>query len=367
MKDINLGRVLMENRRRRGITQEELAAYIGVSKAAVSKWETGLTYPDITLLPQLAAYFDISIDELMGYEPQMDKKEIRECYQRLAREFAVLPFEEALEHCRRMAKKYCSCYPLLFQLASLLVNHAMLAPSPEASGEILEEAKELFVRVKKETDNPSLGKQAFQMEVYCLMALAQPEETLALYEEDEEEIGPMEPLWASAYQMTGNTRAATRILQMGIYRQVMSLCNLFSCYLDLSADDPEKFARIFQRFEAVSDAFQLESLHPAILLSLYLMAAKGWASRGETEKALACLETYTDLATGNIYPLRLHGDSFFDQLEEWLGEQHLPRDEAVIRHSMTQALAENPAFTVLAGDPRFRNMVTRLKDSEEGN
>ena len=41
MKDINLGRVLMENRRRRGITQEELAAYIGVSKAAVSKWETG--------------------------------------------------------------------------------------------------------------------------------------------------------------------------------------------------------------------------------------------------------------------------------------------------------------------------------------
>ena len=41
MKEIHLGRVLVENRHRRGITQDELAAYMGVSKAAVSKWETG--------------------------------------------------------------------------------------------------------------------------------------------------------------------------------------------------------------------------------------------------------------------------------------------------------------------------------------
>ena len=50
MKEINLGRVLIENRHKRGITQEELAEYIGVSKAAVSKWEIGMTYPDISLL-----------------------------------------------------------------------------------------------------------------------------------------------------------------------------------------------------------------------------------------------------------------------------------------------------------------------------
>ena len=99
MKEIRLGRVLVGNRHKRGITQDELAAYLGVSKAAVSKWETGMTYPDITLLPQLAAYFNISIDELMGYEPQMDKMEIRKCYYLLAEEFSSLSFKEALEHC----------------------------------------------------------------------------------------------------------------------------------------------------------------------------------------------------------------------------------------------------------------------------
>ena len=44
MKEIRLGRVLVGNRHKRGITQDELAAYLGVSKAAVSKWETGMTY-----------------------------------------------------------------------------------------------------------------------------------------------------------------------------------------------------------------------------------------------------------------------------------------------------------------------------------
>ena len=90
MKEINLGRILVENRHKRGITQDELAAYMGVSKAAVSKWETGMTYPDITLLPQLATYFNISIDELIGYEPQMTKEQIRVLCRKLATDFSTL-------------------------------------------------------------------------------------------------------------------------------------------------------------------------------------------------------------------------------------------------------------------------------------
>ena len=66
MKELNIGKTIVTKRREKGLTQEDLAAYIGVSKASVSKWETGQSYPDITLLPQLGAYFNISIDELMG-------------------------------------------------------------------------------------------------------------------------------------------------------------------------------------------------------------------------------------------------------------------------------------------------------------
>ena len=50
----------------RGITQEALGAAMGVTAQAVSKWERGTTTPDISLLPELAIYFGVSLDELFG-------------------------------------------------------------------------------------------------------------------------------------------------------------------------------------------------------------------------------------------------------------------------------------------------------------
>ena len=54
--------------------QDELATFLGVTKASVSKCENGQSMPDILLLPELATYFDVSVDELLGYEPQLSKE-----------------------------------------------------------------------------------------------------------------------------------------------------------------------------------------------------------------------------------------------------------------------------------------------------
>ncbi|MBQ9806871.1 MAG: helix-turn-helix transcriptional regulator [Clostridia bacterium] len=62
----NINRNITLLRRRRGITQKELAAVLRVSCQAVSKWESGKCCPDIELLPTLARYFGISIDQLVG-------------------------------------------------------------------------------------------------------------------------------------------------------------------------------------------------------------------------------------------------------------------------------------------------------------
>lgn len=74
MAEINIAKQLLAARHEKKITQEELARYVGVSKAAVSKWESGVSFPDITLLPKLATYFNVSIDELIGYEPQLTRE-----------------------------------------------------------------------------------------------------------------------------------------------------------------------------------------------------------------------------------------------------------------------------------------------------
>lgn len=183
MKEINIAGAITRKRKEKGITQEELACYIGVSKASVSKWETGQSYPDIVFLPQLASYFNISLDELMGYQPQMTDEEIKELYYRLAEKFSRKPFEEVMEECREVTKKYFACLPLLLQIAVLYINHFGLAREKERQNEVLEEAKSLFRRIKEESQEIGMCRQANIMEAMAEVALGNPQAAAELLED----------------------------------------------------------------------------------------------------------------------------------------------------------------------------------------
>ncbi|MDR0889127.1 MAG: helix-turn-helix domain-containing protein [Oscillospiraceae bacterium] len=66
MEPTSLGKRISAHRKRLGLTQEQLAERIGVTPQAVSKWENNLSCPDISLLPELAEIFGVSIDDLLG-------------------------------------------------------------------------------------------------------------------------------------------------------------------------------------------------------------------------------------------------------------------------------------------------------------
>ena len=63
---MNIGKNILNLRRQKNITQEELAAELGVTAAAISKWENSNTLPDILMLCALADYFHTTTDELLG-------------------------------------------------------------------------------------------------------------------------------------------------------------------------------------------------------------------------------------------------------------------------------------------------------------
>lgn len=69
MNNATIGDRIKNSRKRLGMTQEQLAARLGVSAQAVSKWENNLSCPDISVLPELAEVFGISVDELLGKTP----------------------------------------------------------------------------------------------------------------------------------------------------------------------------------------------------------------------------------------------------------------------------------------------------------
>ena len=63
---MHFGNTLSTLRKKKNVTQEEMAAELGVTAAAVSKWENSCTLPDILMLCALADYFDVTTDELLG-------------------------------------------------------------------------------------------------------------------------------------------------------------------------------------------------------------------------------------------------------------------------------------------------------------
>lgn len=67
---MNIGKVISEKRKELGITQQMLSENLHVSFQAISKWENGISYPDIEILPLIAAVLNISIDSLLGYPTQ---------------------------------------------------------------------------------------------------------------------------------------------------------------------------------------------------------------------------------------------------------------------------------------------------------
>ena len=77
MTNMSIGNKIRELRKKKGITQEALASVLSVSPQAVSKWESGLTYPDMEMIPVIAGYFEVSMDILFDYDLREMKAKIQ--------------------------------------------------------------------------------------------------------------------------------------------------------------------------------------------------------------------------------------------------------------------------------------------------
>ena len=75
--NIYFGENLKRFRLDKNLTQEKLADFLGVSFQSISKWERGDTYPDITMLPEIASFFKVSIEELLGVNKAQEEEEIK--------------------------------------------------------------------------------------------------------------------------------------------------------------------------------------------------------------------------------------------------------------------------------------------------
>lgn len=128
---MTIGQQVSRMRREKGVTQEQLAAAVGVSAPAVSKWEAGQSCPDIALLMPLARYFGVTVDCLLGYQAQLSRDEADKLGKECQAVFAAQGWEAGMESCRRAARQYPQDAYLKYRLASAIQMSAIYAGSEE--------------------------------------------------------------------------------------------------------------------------------------------------------------------------------------------------------------------------------------------
>ncbi len=368
MEHINLSKTLSTKRQEKGITQEELAEYIGVTKASVSKWETGQSYPDIVLLPQLATYFNISIDELVNYNPQMTKHDIKKLYIKLAKDFSEKSFAEVFVSIEEIVKKYFSCFPLLHQMGVLLLNHFSLAEE-EKQKEILNFAIGLFVRIKLESNDLSLCKQSNHLQAICHIALNDPVGVIDLLDDIDALLIDDESILANAYVMHGNVNKASEILQISTYQHILVVLNNLIATLSMVNTEDEKLEITVNRITDLIETFNITSIHPATVLNTYITIAVNYAMKADDKKVLWALKKYSDLAVLISYPIRLCGDTFFDKIDNWIATLDMQgnplKADSSVKESIADAVIFNPMFTTIADTSEYKSIIQKLQTLKE--
>ncbi len=112
-------------RKKMSLTQEQLAEAMGVSVATVSKWEGGSICPDVVMLAELADFFQISVDVLLGYEWRTHN--MGQCVDNIKRLLLEQNYKEGASEARKAIQKYPNSFDVMYICGEMLlvvaINH----------------------------------------------------------------------------------------------------------------------------------------------------------------------------------------------------------------------------------------------------
>lgn len=123
MTELRIGKKIKEQRKLLNLTQEDLAKSVGISVSAVSKWESGNSYPDIALLVPISRMLNLTVDELLDNSKKISENEVPLLGNQAKEYFENRKYLEGIAFCQKRIGENQYCFSLQYHFAMLIVNY----------------------------------------------------------------------------------------------------------------------------------------------------------------------------------------------------------------------------------------------------
>lgn len=175
---LSLSENISKLRREHAMTQEQLAEVLGVTFAAVSKWERGVATPELNLIAEMADLFEVSLDALIGYQfRNHDRQTVIAALKQYCHERGD---EDRCAEAEQALKRYPNCFEVIFYSARIYRLRGLVRNQPDDARRALELYRRACLLIGQNTD-PEISEVSLRLEMaQVYLALEDYEQGLAL-------------------------------------------------------------------------------------------------------------------------------------------------------------------------------------------
>lgn len=355
--ELKIGAVIAAARRAKNMTQEALAGAVGVSAAAVSKWETNASYPDITLLPPLARALGLTVDALLDFRDQPTDEELHAIVARLGKVFDAQGYTAGRAACEDALREYPTSGSLKIAVGGLYYRYVGLALDGKADpGDMLADmnarACALFEQGEQQTDNPNEALATRVLRASMHIMTGTYDEAEALLDSIPKPLANPDQLYHTLYLARGELdraeKLSRRMLLCHVNEALVALMNL--CTVARRREDWENARLLTDTYEALT---RLLRLNPYNSLQMQLLLAQQEQDHART------LDVFEQLADALLhYSLDYTDNPFFTGVQEVVPSA---AQTAATQRLALRAIEEDGDLDPLRGEPRFETALDRLR------
>lgn len=337
-------------RKEQHLTQEQLANYLGVTAPAVNKWENGISYPDITLLPPLARILKTDINTLLSFHEELSDLEIDKLVREISIEISTEGYDKTYEKVSNLIKEYPNCNKLILNTA-LLLNYYLLMQDIEDKEKYKKKILTWFEVVAFSEDK--------ELSTLATASLCQDYLINGEYEEAQKLLDQIPPIGfdkrmtqANLYSKLEKYNEAYKIHEEMVYQNANGLIGSLMQIIQLKCRQKEyEDALIYAKLARnVAESFELGQY---IASSSEFMVALDQKNKVESlrllEEMISGINDLNCMNQSKLYPhMKFKEDNGFNTLKDMIKKSFENDDE----------------LDFLREDPEFIRITNKLSDGE---